>query len=183
MLKPSDRPSWSVPFADCSVKISPQRRACGESSDHPSRRLGEEEQRPAGDDGVVAEQYEPAQNAPHSYEAPRGTHRFLEGTDRTLLSFSSDQKLGHHDREPDGSDAYEIHENECAPVVLPRNEREFPEVSQSNGTSGGGQDEACTGGPVSTLLCHVVSGSVTVASRNVYVVPLPGDARRTYPAG
>ena len=113
-----------------------------EAAESPFHRPGEVVDRPAGDDRVVAEQDEGADDAPASHDAPGGPRDRLERPDRALLAFSPDEQLRHHDGQPDGGDADKVHEHEGSAVVLPGYEGELPQVAQSDGASGGRQDES-----------------------------------------
>jgi hypothetical protein len=155
------RAIFSIPR--CTPKYTTETVA--EATDQPARRREEEKQRPTSDDGVVAEKDEPAEHAPESDDGPGRTDRLLEGAHDALLRLSTDEKLRHHDRETDAGDADEVDENERAPVVFPGDERELPEVPEADRASGGGENEACAGSPVSALLCHAFSVRVTVRSR------------------
>jgi hypothetical protein len=114
----------------------------GEAVQGPADAFHEIEERPARDDRVVAQKNEAAQHTPQTYEAPYGSERLLEGPDRAFLGLPTDQQLGHHDREPNRGDADEINENERTAVVFPRDEREFPQVAEADGTTSGGEHEA-----------------------------------------
>ncbi len=126
----------------------------GEPTDHPGRRLREVVERPPRDHRVVAEQHEPAQYPPKAEPPPCRTDDILQCADHALLAPPADQQLGHHDRQAHRRDTHQVDEHECAAVILPRDEREFPKVAQPDGATGRRQDEAHVGTPMFAGLAH-----------------------------
>ena len=113
-------------------------------------------ERPARDDRVVAEQQEGAEHAPHAEDGPPRARGFPERADGALLRPPADQQLRHHDRHPDHQDADQVDEDERAPVVVPGDVGEAPEVAQADGAARGGEDEAGAGAPVAAVALHPI---------------------------
>ena len=64
----------------------------------------------------------------------------LKRPDHALLRRSPDQQFGHHDGQAHGGDAHEVHEDEGPAVVLPRDERELPQVAEADRAPGRGEN-------------------------------------------
>ena len=161
--------------SDLFTEEIPGQEPRGVAGERPAHRPGEVEERPPGDHGVVAEENEPAEHAPHPDDPPAGTDHGPERAHDAGLAPAADQDLRHHDREPDGQDARQVDEHECASLVVPGDEGELPEVPQPDGAPGRGEDESETRSPVCTLSLHV-SGSVLSGSMSRRMYP-PGAVR------
>ena len=114
---------------------------------------------PARDDGIVAEDQEGGGDAVIADDAPfrAGSHH-LEGSGGVLARVAADEKLGYHDRYAQEQDARDIDQQEGGATIFAQHIRETPDVSQSDGASDRGQDNAdFTTECCSFRMCHFYS--------------------------
>ena len=112
--------------------------------------------RPAADDAIERENDE-AGNHPHAADGdPHTALQRLERTDRIAPGGAADGEFRQHNAEPDGQDEPEINDQKDGAAVLADQIREFPDISQSHGGPGGGQNESQPGAEMPAISRHGV---------------------------
>jgi hypothetical protein len=111
---------------------------------------------PAGDDDVIGEDDEAGDHAQPAHAGPGGAAALepLEGHDRLSLGGPADHDLGHHDRDAHQSNADKIDDDEQPAAVFARDVGELPDVAQTDGRTGRGEDEAQSAAPLRSRCRH-----------------------------
>ena len=116
---------------------------CSLSGEAVGARLDDELQCPACHHGVVAQDEKACQHAEESHPTPGSTRcKDAVGSCRVGTRAASDEELGNHDRHAHEQHAEQVDEDKRRSTMLSCLVRETPDVAQSDGRTGRGEDDA-----------------------------------------
>ena len=127
-------------------------RAC--TSKRAGATLEDVRDRPAGHDTIVGENNETSANAEQTHEIPFSVAALLLAQeshcrDGIAPAAPSNENFRHHDGQAHGEYAHQVDQNERPAAVHACDVRKLPNVAQSDGSAGQGQDKGKPGGPAS----------------------------------